>query len=81
MPWNSCNRKTVVPATDEARLHVLFLCVVRSIVEKHGGSMETDPETYNAQISVPTNAKDVCFDELETLFTCDRLAFCEEKNW
>jgi len=73
--------KTVVPATDEARLHVLFLCVVRSIVEKHGGSMETDPETYNAQISVPTNVKDVCFDELETLFTCEKLAFCDQKSW
>ena len=81
MICDNCTTKTVIPATDEARLHVLFLCVVRSIVEKYGGSMETDPETYNAHISVPTEKKDICFNELETLFTCDKLDFCEQESW
>jgi hypothetical protein len=57
-----------IPATDEARLHMLFLCVVRTIVEKHGGTMETDPETYDAQISIPRGNETMCFDELERLF-------------
>jgi hypothetical protein len=60
-----------IPATEEARLHVLFLCVVRTIVEKHGGTMETDPDTYDAQISIPKGSETVCFHELERLFPGD----------
>lgn len=62
------NPEAPIPAMDEARLHVVFLCVVRSIVEKHGGTMVTDPETYSARISIPTSKKEPCLDELEALF-------------
>lgn len=64
-----------IPATEEARFHVLFLCVVRTIVEKYGGTMETDPETYDAQISIPKGSETMCFDELERLFPGD------EQTW
>ncbi|MBW2108359.1 MAG: hypothetical protein JRI36_06825 [Deltaproteobacteria bacterium] len=67
-----CNPETRIPATDEARFHVLFLCMVRSVVEKYGVTMKTDPETYNALISIPTSKKDLCFDELEALFSQHR---------
>jgi len=74
--------KTVknIPATDEARLHVLFLCVVRTIVEKHGGTMETDPETYDAQISIPKGSETMCFDELERLFTGDEQTWFQQEG-
>jgi hypothetical protein len=62
-----------IPATDEARLHVLFLCCTRYVVEKHGGVMETDPDTYNAYVSIPESNKVACLDELEMLFGCDGL--------
>jgi hypothetical protein len=64
-----------IPATDEARLHVLFLCIVRTIVEKHGGTMETDPETYDAHITIPKGRETICFDELERLFPDDGQAW------
>jgi hypothetical protein len=75
----SCRAATEIPATDAARFHVLFLCVVRTIVEKYGGTMKTDPETYDAQVSIPKNNESICFDELETLFTYDELPFCGQE--
>jgi hypothetical protein len=77
---NSAASVAELPATDESRFHVLFLCVVRTIVEKHGGTMKTDPETYDAHITIPKNSETNCFDELETLFTADELEFCELKS-
>jgi hypothetical protein len=54
-------------ATEDARLHVLFLCLIRFVVEKHGGTMETDPVTHNASISIPQSKKAVCCQELTEL--------------
>lgn len=81
MRYNQCNVMPAIPATDEARLHVLFLCVVRTVVEKYGGTMKTDPETYNAQISIPTNNKTHCFDELEAIFTSEKMPSREQTGW
>ena len=53
---------------DQARLHILFLSCTRYVVEKHGGIMETDPETYNAIASIPESNKEACLEELETMF-------------
>lgn len=76
-----CQATREIPATDEARLHVLFLCVVRTIVEKHGGTMKTDPDTYDAHISIPKDNEIMCFDELEMLFTDDGLPFGDQVIW
>lgn len=53
--------------TEEARLYVLLLCCIRFVVEKHGGTMETDPVTHNANVSIPRNKKAVCCQELRVL--------------
>jgi hypothetical protein len=50
--------------TEQARLHVLMLCVTRFVVEKHGGAMETDPATHTAYIRIPASQKAACFEEL-----------------
>jgi len=76
-----CKAVQEIPATDGARFHVLFLCVVRTIVEKHGGTMKTDPDTYDAHISIPKGNETICFDELEMLFTNDGLSFGEQAIW
>jgi len=51
-------------STEQARLHVLLLCVTRFVVEKHGGAMETDPATHTAYIRIPASKKTACFEEL-----------------
>jgi hypothetical protein len=75
-----CKPVTHLPATDEARLHVLFLCAVRTIVEKHGGTMETDPETCDAQIHIPKGSETLCFDELEKLFPVEEHTWFQQES-
>jgi len=66
--------------TEQARLHVLMLCVTRFVVEKHGGAMETDPATHTAFIRIPASKKSACFEELgEVLAHMPReLTACKE---
>lgn len=61
--WNIPGLSTI----DKARLHVLFLCLVRFVVEKHGGTMETDPATHNAHVRIPERDRVACFEELGEL--------------
>ncbi|MCK4727842.1 MAG: hypothetical protein KAT27_02875 [Desulfobacterales bacterium] len=49
-----------ISSIEKARLHFVFLCFVRFVVEKHGGTMQTDPATHNAYIRVPQSKNAVC---------------------
>jgi hypothetical protein len=64
--WNI----TGLSSTDEVRLHIFFLSCVRHIVEKYGGTMETNPETYDACLDIPESCQYDCLEELENLFAC-----------
>jgi hypothetical protein len=61
--WNIPGLSTI----EKARLHILSLCFIRSVVEKHGGSMETDPATHDAHIKIPKRVRAACFEELGEL--------------
>lgn len=63
----------IISNTEAARLHVLFLCLMRHVVEKHGGTMKTDAATHKARISIPQSKKAICFQELGKLPTCNEL--------
>jgi len=53
-------------ATNEkTRLHALSLYLIRSIVERHGGTIDVDLETDTINIDVPKNEEDACALELE----------------
>lgn len=55
-------------STDEkVRLHVLYISCIRSIVEKYGGIMETDPGIRIASIKLPKTRTVACFRELTEL--------------
>jgi hypothetical protein len=64
MRYTSHSDKPEMSLTEQARLHVLMLCVTRFVVEKHGGAMETDPATHTAYIRIPASKKSACFEEL-----------------
>ncbi len=64
MKYKNHSNKPEMSPTEQARLHVLMLCVTRFVVEKHGGAMETDPATHTAYIRIPASKKAVCFQEL-----------------
>ncbi|MBW2264774.1 MAG: hypothetical protein JRF28_01190 [Deltaproteobacteria bacterium] len=66
----------ITSTTEAARLHVLFLCLMRHIVEKHGGTMRTDATTHKAHISIPQSKKTICFQELGKLPTYNELNPC-----
>jgi hypothetical protein len=48
----------------ENSLHAVVLCIVRGIVEKHGGSLTIDPEKNEAYVGIPHSRKAACFQEL-----------------
>ncbi len=52
---------------ERARVHALFTCILRPVVEKHGGSIEMDSVTYHPLISIPESSKIACFEELGDL--------------
>ena len=53
--------------SERARVHALFACVLRPVVEKHGGTIEIDPGTHQPIISIPQTTKVACFEELGEL--------------
>ncbi len=53
--------------TEKVRLHILYLCCIRFVVEKYGGSMETDPKVRVACIKIPHREKAACLKELKEL--------------
>jgi hypothetical protein len=74
MGYANFGSAAMLPATDEVKLHILFLSCVRFVVEKHGGTMATDPNTMDAQLNIPEDVKDACFEELGKLLDGSCLA-------
>lgn len=60
---------------ESARVHLLFLCLVRYVVESCGGTMEVDPETYKACITVPEGVRVRCLEQLDRLPSREELHF------
>ncbi len=50
---------------EETKLRALSLYVIRSIVEKHGGSMDVDLATDTINIDVPAKEQAACAQEIE----------------
>jgi len=51
--------------SEEARLRALSLYVIRSIVEKHAGTIDIDLATDTINIDVPEEEKLACAQEIE----------------
>jgi len=58
---------TCLSTTEKVRLHILYMACIRFIVEKHGGTMETDRTTCLASIRIPKGHTAACFHELKQL--------------
>jgi sensor histidine kinase regulating citrate/malate metabolism len=74
--WNTSD--TLSPVGDErmaadyvwatsqkSKLRALSLYLIRSIVEKHGGTIKIDLATDTINIDVPDQEKDACAQEIE----------------
>jgi len=51
--------------TERNRCHLLFLCLVRLIVEKHGGHLHIDDNNKTFTVTIPEEKKADCFRELK----------------
>ena len=51
--------------SEEARLKAFSLYIIKSIVEKHGGTMEIDLATDTINIDVPEKEQVSCAQEIE----------------
>lgn len=47
------------------RRHLLFLCLVRLIVEKHGGHLHINDNNETFTVTIPEEQKSACFRELK----------------
>ena len=50
--------------SEESKRHALSLYLIGSIVHKHRGTVEIDPETHSINIDVPDEEKQACAEEL-----------------
>ena len=50
--------------SQESKRHALSLSLIGSIVHKHGGTVQIDPETQSINIDVPDEGKLACAEEL-----------------
>jgi hypothetical protein len=50
--------------SQESKRHALSLSLIGSIVHKHGGTVQIDPETHAINIDVPDDEKLGCAEEL-----------------
>ncbi|NVM22680.1 MAG: hypothetical protein HWN68_12985 [Desulfobacterales bacterium] len=51
--------------SEEARLRALSLYLIRSIVERHGGTVDIDLATDTININVPEEEQVACAQEIE----------------
>ena len=51
--------------SEEARLRALLLYLIRSIVQKYGGTIHVDLETDSIRIDVPPKYRAACAEEVE----------------
>lgn len=52
---------------EENRSQLLLVCIIRTVVEKHGGNMESDPITGTFTLSIPECNRAACFNDLEEI--------------
>jgi hypothetical protein len=46
------------------RSHLLLLCIIRTIVKKHGGNLQINEKSETFTVSIPESRKAECFREL-----------------
>jgi sensor histidine kinase regulating citrate/malate metabolism len=51
--------------SEKTRFRTLSLYLIRSIVEKHGGTIQIDLATDTINVDVPEQEKDACAQEIE----------------
>ncbi len=61
------DRDTAGTWSQSTNPRALFLSIVRLVVKKHGGTMQTDPVTHHTYISIPHSKQAVCLKELAEL--------------
>jgi hypothetical protein len=61
---NHWNEDYVWATSQESKRHALSLSLIGSIVHKHGGTVQIDPETHSINIDVPDDEKLGCAEEL-----------------
>jgi hypothetical protein len=49
---------------EPGRSRLLFLCIVRLIVEKHGGHLDINEKNETFTVNIPEERKVACFREL-----------------
>jgi len=52
-------------SSEEARMKAFSLYIIRSIVEKHGGTVDIDLATDTVNIDVPAKEQTACAREIE----------------
>jgi sensor histidine kinase regulating citrate/malate metabolism len=62
---NDAAQDLVWATSEQAKLRALSLYVIRSIVEKHGGTIEVDLATDTINIDVPKTEELACAREIE----------------
>jgi hypothetical protein len=61
---NHWDEDYVWATSQESKRDALSLSLIGSIVHKHGGTVQIDPETHSIDIDVPDEAKLACAEEL-----------------
>jgi hypothetical protein len=61
---NDWDEDYVWATSQESKRHALSLSLIGSIVHKHGGTVQIDPETQSINIDVPDEGKLACAEEL-----------------
>ncbi len=59
--WNSSAKFS----SETTRLHALQLYVTRSIAERYGATVKTNPETRTINLTAPETQGDACAQEVE----------------
>ncbi len=62
-----CHRRSSEILTEQGSSYFLLLCIVRGVVEKHGGSLKIDRKTNTVVLGIPQSKKVDCFKELEEI--------------
>lgn len=61
------SRSSTLEPEEKGSSHFLLLSLVRTVVEKHGGSMEIDQKTNSFTVTISESQKAACFRELEKI--------------
>ena len=53
--------------TERGNSYFLLLCIVRGVVEKHGGSLGLDGRTNRITLGIPEDSETECLQELKEI--------------